>query len=169
MRRASDDELPEAPPGGRVLHVEYCPAPREGLQRSFRSFRSFRRGMDCKFLPNYLKFRKALADRFGERVQCFGNHEELRSLIKSFITFRLFSRASSEEETLQKLCGQKKGSGSAFASLCISLPGLGAFEVVDVKTRNVLYTKLGSGLHITERQEWMEKLFDEVEALCAQD
>eukprot|EP00435_Cladocopium_sp_Y103_P000438 s3166_g1.t1 len=38
-RRASEDELPEAPEGGRVIHVEYC--------------------MYCKFLPQYLKFRKA--------------------------------------------------------------------------------------------------------------
>ncbi|OLQ03708.1 hypothetical protein AK812_SmicGene13315 [Symbiodinium microadriaticum] len=55
-RAAEDDQLPEAPPGGRVIHVEYC--------------------NDCKFLPRYLKLRKAMADRFGERVLCFGNHEE---------------------------------------------------------------------------------------------
>ncbi|CAL1137242.1 unnamed protein product, partial [Cladocopium goreaui] len=113
-RRASEDELPEAPEGGRVIHVEYC--------------------MYCKFLPQYLKFRKAVADRFGERVLCFGNHED----------------------TLQQLCRQPKAR-------------LGAFEVVDVKSNKVLYTKLGSGLHITERQEWMDQLFDEIDELCEKD
>ncbi|CAE7198750.1 unnamed protein product [Symbiodinium microadriaticum] len=110
-RAAEDDQLPEAPPGGRVIHVEYC--------------------NDCKFLPRYLKLRKAMADRFGERVLCFGNHEE----------------------TLQELCRTPK-------------PRAGSFEVVDMQSKKCLYTKLGSGLHVTERQEWMDQLFDEIEALC---
>ncbi|CAJ1397764.1 unnamed protein product [Effrenium voratum] len=112
--RAGEDELPEAPPGGRVLHVEFC--------------------MHCKYLPQYLKLRKALADRFGERVLCFANHED----------------------TLQELCGQ----GTSRS---------GAFEVVDVKTKELLYTKLGSGVHITERQEWMDKLLEDVEKLSQED
>ncbi|CAE7226969.1 unnamed protein product [Symbiodinium natans] len=110
-RAADDDRLPEAPPGGRVIHVEYC--------------------NDCKFLPRYLKLRKAMAERFGERVLCFGNHEE----------------------TLQELCKKSK-------------PRPASFEVVDMQSKKCLYTKLGSGLHVTERQEWMDQLFDEIEALC---
>ena len=97
-----------------VIHVEYC--------------------MFCKFLPQYLKFRKALSDRFGERVLCFGNHED----------------------TLQKLVRQPTAR-------------MGAFEVVDMKSNQVLYTKLGSGLHVTERQEWMDKLFDEIDELCEKE
>ncbi|CAK9107229.1 unnamed protein product [Durusdinium trenchii] len=113
-RAVEDDQLPEAPPGGRVVHVEYC--------------------MFCKFLPEYLKFRKALAERFGERVLCFANHED----------------------TLQELIRQPKSR-------------INAFEVVDVKSKKVLYTKLGSGLLITERQEWLEKLFEEIEELCQEE
>jgi len=41
-----------------------------------------------------------------------------------------------------------------------------SFEIVDLKTKKLLYTKLGSGLHVTERQEWVEKLLDDVQESC---
>eukprot|EP00913_Durusdinium_trenchii_P028618 g26840.t2 len=130
-RAVEDDQLPEAPPGGRVVHVEYC--------------------MFCKFLPEYLKFRKALAERFGERVLCFANHEE-----RAARGWRFGGRWAVEGDTLQELIRQPKSR-------------INAFEVVDVKSKKVLYTKLGSGLLITERQEWLEKLFEEIEELCQEE
>mmetsp|Transcript_130785 Transcript_130785/g.279763 ORF Transcript_130785/g.279763 Transcript_130785/m.279763 type:complete len:81 (-) Transcript_130785:95-337(-) len=42
----------------------------------------------------------------------------------------------------------------------------GAFEVVEPKSKKVLYTKLGSGLHVTEKESWMTALFDDIEATC---
>lgn len=42
----------------------------------------------------------------------------------------------------------------------------GSFEVIDVKTGTSMYTKLGSGLHLTEKQEWVDKFLDAVETEC---
>lgn len=39
----------------------------------------------------------------------------------------------------------------------------GSFEVTDVKSGTLLYTKLGSGLHITEKQQWVDDFLKEIE------
>mmetsp|Transcript_27926 Transcript_27926/g.86974 ORF Transcript_27926/g.86974 Transcript_27926/m.86974 type:complete len:86 (-) Transcript_27926:157-414(-) len=42
----------------------------------------------------------------------------------------------------------------------------GAFEITDVKSKEVLYTKLGTGLHVTEMKAWMDRLLEDVAATC---
>mmetsp|Transcript_80614 Transcript_80614/g.236906 ORF Transcript_80614/g.236906 Transcript_80614/m.236906 type:complete len:86 (-) Transcript_80614:380-637(-) len=42
----------------------------------------------------------------------------------------------------------------------------GAFEITDVKSKENLYTKLGSGLHVTEKKQWIDKFLDDVAATC---
>mmetsp|Transcript_25350 Transcript_25350/g.57669 ORF Transcript_25350/g.57669 Transcript_25350/m.57669 type:complete len:86 (+) Transcript_25350:257-514(+) len=42
----------------------------------------------------------------------------------------------------------------------------GAFEVIDLRTKDVLYTKLGTGLHVTEKKEWMDRFLDDVAKKC---
>ncbi|CAE8674116.1 unnamed protein product [Polarella glacialis] len=106
-RRASPEPMPEAPEGGAVIHVEYCEF--------------------CKYLPNYVKLRKAVTERFGEKVTVVANHEE----------------------TLQELIGQPNYRH-------------GSFEITEMKSRKVLHTKIGSGLHVTEKQTWMDKLFKDL-------
>jgi len=38
----------------------------------------------------------------------------------------------------------------------------GSFEIVELSTRKVVYTKLGTGLHVTEKRPWLEKWMDEL-------
>mmetsp|Transcript_44223 Transcript_44223/g.87761 ORF Transcript_44223/g.87761 Transcript_44223/m.87761 type:complete len:88 (-) Transcript_44223:312-575(-) len=38
-----------------------------------------------------------------------------------------------------------------------------SFEVMDLKTKKVLFTRLGSGVHVTEKKAWVDDLLDEVQ------
>eukprot|EP00930_Biecheleria_cincta_P071591 TRINITY_DN5907_c0_g1_i3.p1 TRINITY_DN5907_c0_g1~~TRINITY_DN5907_c0_g1_i3.p1 ORF type:complete len:244 (+),score=37.40 TRINITY_DN5907_c0_g1_i3:79-732(+) len=105
------EPLPEAPPGGALLHVEYCEF--------------------CDYLPQYNILRKAIEQRFGEKVIVIANQEEVLMELNKEKEYRPCS-----------------------------------FEIVDMASKKLLFTKMGSGLHITEKQLWIDKFLDEVEKIC---
>eukprot|EP00933_Yihiella_yeosuensis_P024626 TRINITY_DN19091_c0_g1_i1.p1 TRINITY_DN19091_c0_g1~~TRINITY_DN19091_c0_g1_i1.p1 ORF type:complete len:167 (-),score=33.18 TRINITY_DN19091_c0_g1_i1:168-668(-) len=101
------EEMPEMPEGGTILHVELCEY--------------------CGYLPNYGKIVDAVKTRFGDKVVCVFN----------------------QEEVLQELNNNPKWRYSSF-------------EVVDLKSKELLHTKMGSGMHVTERKEWIDQMLDKL-------